>query len=204
MNFKMLRQSLIIFVLSTMLLACNAISTKNISNDFKWKKKKFDSIVYINYQYKPYILNKIISEELVFFKPSDTFKIDSVYKIESILKEKLKKRNILIGKSNQFSLSVDTLIFKENAEAYSVYNEGNNNEFIGVSEKDYFVFKIIGSVKKKTIKYWVSAENAHNTIPRESYTMSGIIVKDGINANPHKMIENALNEFTYRVYEKLK
>jgi hypothetical protein len=56
---------------------------------------------------------------------------------------------------------------------------------------------------QKIISKNSSAEYLHNTYPRESHIISGTIAKDGVNAKASKMIENAINDFSYRVYQSL-
>ncbi len=95
------------------------------------------------------------------------------------------------------------MVFQEYSESKSVYSN-DGLEYLNESEQDFFKFKIVGSIKSKRLEEEIAVKKEHNTDPRESYTISGIIVKDGINANAIKMIENTINEFSYRVYEKLK
>jgi len=198
------KSTIIIFsILSFLLISCNAVSFQNTSNDFKWKNKKFDEEFDLKLEYNPVVVNKIISKEPVFFNLNDTVNLDVKYKIKSTLEKKFKKRNINFVEKNEITLSIDTLVFQEYVETKSVYSNGEV-EYLDVSEQDFFKFEIVGKIKSNKKTETISARKEHSTDPRESYTISGVIVKDGINANADKMIENTINEFSYRTYEKLK
>ena len=194
---------LIFSILTFLLISCNAVSIQNTSNDFKWKNKKFDNKFELKLDYKPTIINKIISKEPIFFDLNDSLSLDINYRIKSTLVKKLKKRNIYLTEKDEIILSVDSLVFQEYSESKSVYSN-DGLEYLNDSEQDFFKFKIVGFIKSKRLAEEIVVKKEHNTDPRESYTISGIIVKDGINANAIKMIENTINEFSYRVYEKLK
>ena len=93
---------LIFSILTFLLISCNAVSIQNTSNDFKWKNKKFDNKFELKLDYKPTIINKIISKEPIFFDLNDSLSLDIKYRIKSTLVKKLKKRLLRIwpvGKS---------------------------------------------------------------------------------------------------------
>ncbi|MBR9845304.1 MAG: hypothetical protein GYB35_03940 [Algicola sp.] len=192
-----------IIICNIFFYGCNAVSSENISNHFKWKKHKFDNQYEISLNYEPTIVNSIDTYDPVFYSLEDSINPDINYEILKSLKEKLKFRNIIISNESNVKVVIDTLIFREYSEAFSVYTEYNNNEYIGDSEKDYFEFKITGSILRDSINVYVESEKKHNTFPRESYTISGVIVKDGIKAKASKMLENTINEFSYRIYKNL-
>lgn len=106
--------------IAILLFSCNAISTKNWSNSYRWKNQKFDTIQYVNLEYKPEIIYDVKSNEPIFFEETN-LRVDSVYKIEKILLKKLKKRNITLVDSEGLNISIDSLIFKEYQESTSVY-----------------------------------------------------------------------------------
>lgn len=202
-NRTILNFTIFIFLM-LLIYACNSVSLKNVRNDFKWKKKKFKTDFKIQMIYKPIVLNEVKSEQPEFYSLSDTINIDSIYRIEELLYKKLKKRNVVSDKKSIVKISIDTLLFREYTEGVSVYEESENNEYIGESERDFFRFEIIGYLSDTlNNSQRIFAENWHETYPRQSFTINGVIVKDGITAKADRMIENAINEFTYRVYEKL-
>jgi hypothetical protein len=189
--------------IAILLFSCNAISTKNWSNSYRWKNQKFDTIQYVNLEYKPVIIYDFKSNEPIFFEETNV-RVDSVYKIEKILLKKLKKRNITSVDSEGLNISIDSLIFKEYQESTSVYTN-LGLEYIQESEVDHFYFKIYGYINNcNGEKIEVEASINHNITPRESYTIPGWIVYDGINAKPSRMIENTINEFSFRAYQILK
>lgn len=75
-------------LIAVLLFSCNAISTKNWSNSYRWKNQKFDTIQYVNLEYKPVIIYDVKSNEPIFFEETNV-RVDSVYKIEKILLKKL-------------------------------------------------------------------------------------------------------------------
>ena len=186
-----------------LLAGCNAVSLQNTSNDHKWKNKKFEEIHYLKLIYNPVVVNKITSQEPVFFNRKDTVRPDLTYQVKRILENKFQKRNIVFIDTGKIILTIDTLIFQEYAESKSVYSN-DEVEYLAVSEQDFFKFKIVGTIKSDTKTETISVTKEHNTDPRESYTIPGVIVKDGINADAKKMIENTINEFSYKTFERLK
>ena len=196
-----------LLILSFILLnSCNIISLKNFSNDYRWKNKKLKKNVNLKFDYSPKIIREI-NELSYFFYKKDNENIDREFKIKEILIKKFKKRNILLSENgeNEFNLKIDTLLFRNYKEVVSVYSNDSNNEYLGNSDKEYFIFKISGSIlKKDSCISKVSVIKKHNTEPRESYLISGAIVDSGSSANSEKMIENTLNEFSYRSYLEIK
>lgn len=184
--------------------ACNIVSTKNISNEFRWKKRKFKEPVSLTLVYKPVVIKKIEKDALFFYK-LDTATLQDHFKIKQKLQATFKKRNMLFVQKAALQLVIDTLLFRGYEEEVAVHTDDEFQEFLELSEKDYFVFKVTGHIKKDSLSSKsIRVVNRHATEPRESYTFHGVIVKDGIHANSDKMIRNAINEFSYRVYEKIK
>jgi hypothetical protein len=190
--------------IAILLFSCNAISTKNWSNSYRWKNQKFDTIQYINLEYKPVIIYDVKPNEPVFLEKTNA-RADSLYEIRKILIKKFKKRNILFSNTEGLYISIDSLIFKEHNESTQAFSDLGSQEYIGPSEEDYFHFKIYGHIMNCMGENMeIEASIDHNTTPRESYTIPGWIVKDGINAKPSRMIENTINEFSFRAYEVIK
>ncbi len=184
--------------------ACNLVSTKNISNEFRWKKRKFKEPVSLTLIYEPVVIKKIEKDALFFYK-LDTATLQDHFKIQQKLQATFKKRNMHFAQGASLQLVIDTLLFRGYEEEVSVHTDDEFQEFLELSEKDYFIFKLSGHVKKDSlISKNIRVVNRHSTEPRESYTFHGVIVKDGIHADSDKMIRNAINEFSYRVYERLK
>lgn len=97
---------------------------------------------------------------------------------------------------NQCSLQIKTIKFK------TFFNPKSNH--IGYGDRDFFIFEISGTIRlKDSICFRTTKLLEHNTEPRESHFFSGHIAHDGINANPQTMVQNAINEFSYRTYVKL-
>jgi len=182
--------------------SCNLLSIRNISNDFKWKNKKFDKDVGMAILYQPevtVILPK--TKEPLFFTIEDSANIDTNYKIKEILLKKFAKRNLIPDENSPIKLTVEKLKFEEYSESISV--DDNSGNFMGMDYKDFFIFEIDGILTKDTIVRKVSIKFQHTTEPRESYVFSGVMVYDGIGASTTRMLENAINLFTYRTYEEL-
>jgi hypothetical protein len=193
--------------LSIFINSCNIISLKNFSNDYRWKNKKLEKSINLNFEYSPEVIAKIDNTFSYFFYKKDSTNIDKEFKIEKILTKKFKKRNILLknNEENNFKLKIDTLFFQGYREVVSVNSNSSSNEYLGNSEKEYFFFKITGSLMKKdSCIAKIFIEKKHNTEPRESYLISGAIVDSGSNANSEKMIENTINEFSFRSYLMIK
>lgn len=140
----------VIFVL-TILQSYNAFSIENISNDFKWKTKKFESTRFSKLDYAPKIMNSISSSDPVFFNLSDSVATAKKYAIKNLLKLKLMKRNIVYNSSEQTTLVIDSLTFKEYTASISVSSayDGCDLEHIESSEIDYLEFKTHGRIQSK-------------------------------------------------------
>ncbi|WP_340199346.1 hypothetical protein [Ascidiimonas sp. W6] len=193
-----------VFLLGILLSACNIVSTKNISNEFRWKKQKFKEPVPLNLVYNPVVIKKVEKDAMFFYK-LDTATLQTHFKIEQKIAETFRKRNMLLVPEAPLELVIDTILFRGYEEEVAVHTDDEYFEFLELSEKDHFVFKISGHLKKDTLKSkTIRTVNRHATEPRESYTFHGVIVKDGIHANSDKMIQNAINEFSFRVYEEIK
>jgi hypothetical protein len=200
---KTIRLTGIAFML-ILLGACNLISTKNISNEFRWKKRKFKEPVSLKLIYKPVVIKKIEKDALFFYK-LDTATLEDHFKIEKKIASTFGKRNMLFKDYAPIALVIDTVLFRGYEEEVAVHSDDEYFEFIQLSEKDHFIFKISGRLKKDTlVSNTIRTVNHHATEPRESFTFHGVIVKDGVYANSDKMIRNAINEFSYRIYEQLK
>ncbi|MES2484387.1 MAG: hypothetical protein V4581_00340 [Bacteroidota bacterium] len=179
------------------------LSTKNLSNDYRWKNKKFDSPVTINFLYEPQITIDIPKKDTpYFYNASDTINADKNYYVEELLIAKLDKRNIVLGNEGTIILKLEKLLFKEKSEDVSVID--NNGNYLDQSSKDKFTFEIYGSlVRNDSVIAQLVTIYQHSNEPRESYIIPGQIVMGGGAARADSMIENAINEFSFRVYEKL-
>ncbi len=196
-------RKMIVLLTVYFIISCNAISLNNVSNDFKWKNKKFKNGEQIALSFSPKIIDSI-NNSSPFFDKIDVNRIEQEFDIKKTLEVKLKKRNILLKEENLLKLSVDSLLFKSYSEEVSVYSN-SETEYMGTSNKDYFVFKIYGKISYNNQKIKeVFAEKEHNTEPRESFIISSVIVHDGINARSDRMIENTINEFSYEAYKVIK
>lgn len=190
-----------LFVLSLFFISCNTFSSQNHSNNWRWRNKKFSDNVYIKLDFNPYIIKEGLIDPMFYVNGADTLNLMSHYKIETILEEKLKQRNIIKDKKAKSSIQIDTLIFKEYFRDITVYFLDGESED---SEEDYFIFTIIGHIIDSTgHSKKISANISHHTSPRESYVFNCMIAKDGINAKDVKMIENTLNDFSYQVFKTL-
>lgn len=197
-------KSVIFFFVLLFVFSCNFISLKNISNDFKWKNKKFAEPFNIKFDYKPILNVQVDTINSLFFYKKDLKKIDTQYNIKNKLIKKLQKRNIKLNLIAKLSLKIDSIFFQGYSETVSVYSN-ENSEYIGDSQKEFFLFKLSGRIMKKdSCISKIFIEKKHNTEPRESFLLPGVIVDGGIGAKSEKMIENVINEFSYRVYLKLK
>ncbi len=189
---------------SSVLCACNLFSTRNIHNDFRWKNKKFDTPLAVELEYTLELLTDIANAAF-FFEGISEENIDKTFNVQSFLIEKFKKRNIFCNTaSNDLKIRIDKLIFKGFSESVAVYSN-HQAEYLGNDHKDFFIFEIRGSLFLNGVYYSeVSTNISHNTEPRESYVFSGHIAYGGINAEPKIMVENAINEFSFRTYLKVK
>lgn len=199
----MKKQRLLAAVLMSVLLSsCNFISLKNVSNDFKWKNKKFKEPVAMAMYYQPEVITKIPKERGLFYKEADSVNIDSNYKIKELLLQKFSKRNIIFTDSSAVTLTIDKLVFEETSETFSV--DDNDGNHMTSDYKNFFVFEIYGSLKKDTVVTPLRIKYEHNTEPRESFLIRGMMVTDGLGASTEMMIQNAINMFTYQTYLKIK
>ena len=185
------------------MISCNLFSPKNISNDFRWKNKKFSQPYSVVFQYTPEVQTELPKKrEPWFYNATDSIDTDKKYNIQSLLEKKLGKRNIFFNDSSTVTLRIEKLLFKEYAESIKVYND--EVEYIGDSTQDFFIFEISGSmIKNDSVFQQVTIKHHYNNEPRESYVFDGVIVMGGGNASASKMIENSISEFSYRVYEAL-
>lgn len=190
--------SLFVFVSFT---SCNWVSFRSMRNDFRWKNRKFATPINATLTYSPHFINQVTSKS-VFFKKTGDYSLKRIYKIKKILVEKLEKRNILLNSdSNSMKIRIDTVLFKGYSESVEV---SGVNESLGYADRDFFIFKITGSILVKDSIYTkLSTVLKHNTEPRESHFFTGFVAHDGINADSKIMVQNAINEFSYRTYEKL-
>lgn len=175
---------------------------RNISNDFKWKNKKFDKEVGMVIIYKPevtVVLPK--TKDPLFFNVEDSTNIDTNYKIKELLLKKFAKRNLIPNDNSPIKLTVEKLKFEEYSKAISVSD--NSGNFMGMDYTDYFIFEIKGILTKDTLVRNVSVQFQHTIEPRESFIIPGHIVNDGIGASTERMLENAVNLFTFRTYEEI-
>ncbi|CAM1343510.1 hypothetical protein [Tenacibaculum amylolyticum] len=197
-HFLIYTVSLFVFVSFT---SCNWVSFRSMRNDFRWKNKKFATPINATLTYSPHFINQVKSKS-VFFKETGDYSLKRIYKVKKILVEKLEKRNILLNSSsNDVKIRIDTVLFKGYSESVEV---SGLNESLGHSDRDFFIFKIAGSILLKDSLYTkISTTINHNTEPRESHFFTGFVAHDGINADPKVMVQNAINEFSYRTYEKL-
>ena len=201
-----IRNYTLLILLLLFISSCNFITFKNISNNYRWKNKKIDKPININFEYSPELYSQVDSTSYFFLYKTNLKNIDKQYKIENLLIKKFKKRNIILNQNekNNFTLKIDTLIFRGYSEQIDVYSNHLDNDYLGMDNKSFFYFKISGNLMKNdSIISNISAEKKHNTSPRESYLFSGTIVSDGVGANSEKMIENVINEFSYRGYLEL-
>jgi|GEM_PF-2651139 len=191
-------------VLLVVLTSCGSlVNPNNISNSWRWKGKKFKQPVELAFHYQPQITVDLpIKDEPWFYNAKDSVGAAENYNVKQLLEKKLKKRNIQMNGNGITVLKIDRLLFKEYSESVSVTSiEG---EYLGDSSKDFFVFEITGSlVRNDSVIKQFTTKYAHNNEPSESILLSGHIVMDGGGARADKMIENALNEFSYRVYQEL-
>ncbi|MES2486278.1 MAG: hypothetical protein V4581_10085 [Bacteroidota bacterium] len=182
-----------------LMLSC---SLKNVSNDFRWKNQKFKESYSLGFEYTPQITIEIPKiDEPWFYDSADTVNADRKYRVEELLQKKFSKRNMVFNESSEVRLRIEKLLFKEYLESVTVNDESGS---IGESSKDYFIFEISGSlIRNDSVIASVSAEHKYNNEPQESDIFDGVIVMGGGNARADKMIENTINEFTYRVYQAI-
>ncbi|WP_417358403.1 hypothetical protein [Flavobacterium sp.] len=187
----------------TTVISCNLFSPKNISNDFRWKNKKFDQPYGINLQYIPEVKTELpTSREPWFYNATDSTDTDKKYRVEELLEKKFRKRNIVYSQSAKVILRIDKLLFKEYAEPVQVYD--GDMEYIADSTQDFFIFEISASlIKNDSLIQHINLQHHYNNEPRESYVFDGVIVMGGGNASASKMIENSISEFSYRVYQAI-
>lgn len=191
-----------LFILLILCSSCHLLSIRNVSNDFKWKNKKFDKEVGVAFVYQPEVT--VIhpkTKEPLFFTVDDSANIDTNYKIKEVLLKKFAKRNLIPDENSPIKLTVEKLKFEEYSESISV--DDNSGNFMGMDYKDFFIFEIDGILTKDTLVRNVSIRFQHTIEPRESYVFSGVMVYDGIGASTTRMLENAINLFTFRTYEEL-
>ncbi len=186
-----------------MFYSCNLLSVSNLSNDFLWKNKKFKIPIGLNIDYKPDIVIAIKNNEYqpIFYNINDTLNADNNYRVNEVLINKLKNRNIVSDGSSNVKLIIQKLLFEEYAESTTVY--GHESGYLGESTIDNFVFEISGILVYKNDTISVNTKHIHKSEPSESILISGWIVWDGRGAKPKKMIENTINTFSYSVYQKL-
>lgn len=197
----MTKKILLVLAVVALFSSCNLLSVRNVSNDFKWRNKKFDSPIGMEFLYQPEIVFNQ-SKNPLFYTVTDSSAIDSIYNIKKLLLKKFAKRNLIQHEKNTIKLTVEKLKFEEYSESISVNdNEGN---FINMDYKIFFIFEIEGTIVKDTSVRNVSVRFQHTVEPRESFLIPGHIVNDGIGASTERMLENAVNQFTYRAFEEIK
>lgn len=198
----MTKKILIVSIVTVLFYSCNLLSVRNVSNDFKWKNKKFDKEVGMALLYQPKVTVIIPqTKDPLFLTRADSTNIDTNYKIKELLVKKFAKRNILPDSNSMIKLTVEKLKFEEYSESISV--QDNDGDFMGMDDKDFFIFEIEGTLTKDTLTRSVSVRFQHTIEPRESFILPGMMVHDGIGASTNRMLENAINLFTYRTYEEL-
>lgn len=185
------------------MVSCNLLSPKNLSNDLRWKNKKFSQPYGIVLQYTPAVNTELPkNREPWFYTAADSSDTDKKYHIKTLLQEKFGNRNIFFSDSSTVKLRIEKLLFREYSEPVTVYDE--DAEYVGESTQDFFIFEISGSLlMKDSVAQQVIIEHHYNNEPRESYVLDGVIVMGGGNASASKMIENSISEFSYRVYEAI-
>ena len=198
----MIQRIFSLIVLLILCCSCHLLSMRNVSNDFKWKNKKFDKEVRMSILYQPevtVILPK--TKDPLFFTVEDSANINTNYKIKEVLLKKFAKRNLIPDYNSPIKLTVEKLKFEEYSESISI--DDNSGNFMGMDYKDFFIFEIDGILTRDTLVRKVSIRFQHTIEPRESYVFSGVMVYDGIGASTTRMLENAINLFTFRTYEEL-
>lgn len=199
MNKKVL---ILVIAVSLLFFSCNLLSFRNISNDFKWKNKKFGKPYELVLSYNPQLITKTLKKtEPLFVERADTIDADLKYSVKELLQKKLQKRNIICKDTGAVKLFIDKIKFEEYAEEIALND--NDGNFIGMDDKHFFIFEMEGRIIKDTVERSVKLRYEHNAEPRESYIIPGMIVHDGIGASTQRMVENAVNIFSYTTYEKL-
>ena len=195
----MKKSCFLIFILSIILLSCNAVSVHNFSNDRRWKKKKFKKKNYVNLNYQPILLDSINPEG--WFLAGDFAYIVKPQKLKPILISKLKKRNIFVSDTAKTTIEINTLIANEFISYESVYGGECGSEYLGDHESYEVELAIIGELKKDGIKKTIASNYKFTSEPRESYIFNEFIAYDNPNVNLDKVLNNMINEFSVEVYE---
>lgn len=189
-------------ILSSLLTSCNLINFHNTKNDFKYKNDQLSNKLDVTLMFKPFLIKEFndLSTLNNYFKKSN-----NLDKIESILRNKLSKRNFnLTIKKNKNIITIDTLIFSDKIEMMDVYsNEGSN--FLGSYEKNDIQLKIIGNlIVNDTINTEIISKYEFTEEPRESFIFKKRIVYSNSLINIDKVLNNLFNKFSFECYKIIK
>lgn len=188
-----------ISILLSMLTSCNLISFHNIKNDFRYKNDKLSNKLDVKLMFKPFVDKRFDDSSILkgYFEKSN-----NLGKIESILRNKLSKRNFnLTVKRNKNIITIDTLIFSDKIEMMDLYsNEGHN--FLGSYEKNDIQLKIIGNlIVNDTISTKIISNYEFTKEPRESFIFNEHIVRSNFAVNIDKVLNNLFTKFSYECYK---
>ncbi|WBL23497.1 hypothetical protein [Zunongwangia sp. HRR-M8] len=184
-----------------LLISCNLLNVHNVSNEFRWKNRAFDSPQEVSLDFDPEIIESYNDESYFLAELFQSDKEKIKINLKNELKRKLKDRNFKLKPLNsEHHISIDSLIFKEFVKNENVYTY-KDNKFLGIYESYEVKFEIIGSVKTKDTMAQIKSKYSFKAQPREGMIIKKYVAYDNKNTNLNKVWENLLNKFGYRCYE---
>lgn len=183
------------------LISCNVINLHNVKNDFRWKNKKLSKHLKIHLAFNPIVIKDFDSTSSLVYYFKDSNKITD---IKTALKKKLSRRNFIITPyESQNTITIDTILFLDKAEMVQVLSN-DANDVLGDYEKNDIKLKIVGYLNiSDSIMARITSEYRYTDEPRESYLIEGSIAYTNAWINLDKVINNIVNEFSYKCYKKI-
>ncbi|MEM9680943.1 MAG: hypothetical protein AAF901_11530 [Bacteroidota bacterium] len=182
-----------------LLVSCNAVSTHNIKNDYRWRKKKLDQKTLIQLNFDP-IIHKNIHENSYFLKPyfTDDYNFDD---IKSVFVEKLRKRNIIVANSSNHVINIKMIILKETVTLETV----NFLEYDGSGDMESFEKYDVAMTISGDLVYEDQTHQLYHyydfiSEPRESYLFDGLVAHTEPNVNLDRVLNNMVNTLSYDIY----
>jgi len=195
----MIKRLLPIISLFFILTSCNLLNTHNIKNDYRWKNKKFAESTDVQLLFDPVIYKAYDSTSTLHYFLEEPNKLMDT---EKTLKEKLSKRNFTVVPDYQpVILRIDTLAFIDKAEMMSVLSN-DGSEILGNYEKNDITIKVIGTLTiHDSTRTTLESQYHYTDEPREGYIIKGTIAYSNAAINLDKVMNNILNEFSYKCYQ---
>ncbi|WP_204347088.1 hypothetical protein [Psychroserpens algicola] len=194
-----MKKNIALIILLLILTSCNLLHFHNVKNDFKWKNKKLPEKQEIKFMFNPIVVKEFDSSSTLKYFFEDSNKIEEA---EKTLRKKLTKRNFeLVELDKSKSIVIDSIIFSDETEMIQVLYNDPSEGIMGYFEKNEIKIKVIGHLYlSDNIKSRILSEYQFSQEPREGYIIKGTVAYTNAGINLDKIINNIMNEFSYRCY----